>query len=98
MVPVRWEDELGGWLLTGYAEVAAALADPRVSRGRGPQEGDLLTRLLSRMMLFTDPPRPYAPPRLRNRRYAEGGSRRFGRGSLRWSTRSWRRSLGASGI
>ena len=54
--PVHWEEELGGWLLTGYAEVAAALADPRVSRGRGPQEGDLLTRLLSRMMLFTDPP------------------------------------------
>ena len=36
--PVRWEDELQGWLLTGYWEVAAALADPRVSRveaGRG---------------------------------------------------------------
>jgi cytochrome P450 len=54
--PVRWEEDLGGWLLTGYAEVAAALADPRVSRGRGPQEGDLLTRLLSQMMLFTDSP------------------------------------------
>ena len=54
--PVHWEEELGGWVLTGYAEVAAALADPRVSRGRGPQEGDLLKRLLSRMMLFTDPP------------------------------------------
>jgi cytochrome P450 len=54
--PVRWEEELAGWVLTGYAEVAAALADPRVSRGRGPQEGDLLRRLLTRMMLFTDPP------------------------------------------
>ncbi len=54
--PVRWEEELEGWVLTGYAEVAAALADPRVSRGRGPQEGDLLRRLLTRMMLFTDPP------------------------------------------
>jgi cytochrome P450 len=54
--PVHWEEDLGGWVLTGYAEVAAALADPRVSRGRGPQEGDLLKRLLSRMMLFTDPP------------------------------------------
>jgi len=52
----HWDDELGGWVLTGYAEVAAALADPRVSRGSGPREGDLLTRLLSRMMLFTDPP------------------------------------------
>jgi cytochrome P450 len=54
--PVRWEEELKGWVLTGYAEVAAALADPRVSRGGGPGEGDLLTRLLTRMMLFTDPP------------------------------------------
>ena len=36
--PVRWEEELNGWLLTGYAEVAGALADPRVSRGSGPQE------------------------------------------------------------
>ena len=54
--PVRWEEELNGWLLTGYAEVAGALADPRVSRGSGPQEGDLLRRLLTRMMLFTDPP------------------------------------------
>jgi cytochrome P450 len=54
--PVHWQEELNGWLLTGYAEVAAALADPRVSRGGGPQEGDLLRRLLTRMMLFTDPP------------------------------------------
>jgi pimeloyl-[acyl-carrier protein] synthase len=54
--PVRWEEELRGWVLTGYAEVAAALADPRVSRGGGPQDGDLLRRLLTRMMLFTDPP------------------------------------------
>jgi len=54
--PVRWEEEFRGWVLTGYAEVAAALADPRVSRGSGPREGDLLTRLLTRMMLFTDPP------------------------------------------
>jgi pimeloyl-[acyl-carrier protein] synthase len=54
--PVRWDEELRGWVLTGYREVAAALADPRVSRGGGPREGDLLTRLLTRMMLFTDPP------------------------------------------
>jgi hypothetical protein len=31
-------------VLTGYAEVAAALADPRFSQVRGPQEGDLLKR------------------------------------------------------
>jgi cytochrome P450 len=54
--PVRWEEKLEAWILTGYAEVSAALADPRISRGRGPQEGDLLRRLMTRMMLFTDPP------------------------------------------
>jgi pimeloyl-[acyl-carrier protein] synthase len=53
---VHWEDDLEGWVLPGYGEVAVALADPRVSRGGGPREGDLLTRLLTRMMLFTDPP------------------------------------------
>ena len=54
--PVGWEEDLNGWLVTGYADVAGALADPRISRGGGPQEGDLLRRLLTRMMLFTDPP------------------------------------------
>jgi pimeloyl-[acyl-carrier protein] synthase len=54
--PVHWEEELDAWVLTGYAEVAATLADPRVTRGGGPREGDLLTRLLTRMMLFMDPP------------------------------------------
>ncbi len=53
---VHWEEELNAWVLTGYGEVAAALADPRVTRGAGPREGDLLTRLLTRMMLFMDPP------------------------------------------
>ncbi len=53
---VHWEEELDGWVLTAYGEVAAALADPRVSRGGGPREGDLLTRLLTRMMPLTDPP------------------------------------------
>jgi cytochrome P450 len=42
--PVHWEEELDAWVLTGYAEVAAALADPRVTRGGGSREGDLLTR------------------------------------------------------
>jgi cytochrome P450 len=54
--PVCWEEELEGWVLTGHREVSAALGDPRVSSGGGPREGDLLTRLLTRMMLFTDPP------------------------------------------
>ena len=54
--PVCWDEELGGWVLTGYDEVAAALADPRITRGGLPRQGDLLTRLLTRMMLFMDPP------------------------------------------
>ena len=54
--PVHWNEELRAWVLTGYREVSAALSDPRVSRGDGPRDGDLLTRLLTRMMLFTDPP------------------------------------------
>jgi cytochrome P450 len=36
--PVRWKEELGGWVVTSYREVAAALADPRVSRGGGSRE------------------------------------------------------------
>jgi pimeloyl-[acyl-carrier protein] synthase len=55
--------------LTGYGEVAAALADPRISRGRGPQEGDLLRRLLTRMMLFTDPPKHTRLRALANRAF-----------------------------
>src|SRR5881628_3056136 len=46
--PVRWVPDLGAWVLTGHAEVAAALADPRISRGSGPREGDLLTRASAR--------------------------------------------------
>jgi cytochrome P450 len=75
---VRWEEELRGWLVTGYADVAAALAEPRVSRGRGPREGDLLTRRVTRMMPFTDPPdhtrlralanRAFTPKRVETRR------------------------------
>ena len=95
--PVRWEEDLRGWLLTGYAEVAAALADPRVSRGGGPQEGDLLRRLLTRMMLFTDPPDHTRLRALANRAFTPSASRRCGPGSLRSSTSSWPRSMRASG-
>jgi cytochrome P450 len=69
--PVVWDDALRSWLLSGYAEVAAALSDPRLARGRTAEEeaaileqltasgqGELrpLRRLLWRMMLFSDPP------------------------------------------
>jgi len=69
--PVLWDETLRSWLLSGYAEVAAALSDLRLTRGRTAQEeavildqltasgqGHLrpLRKLLWRMMLFSDPP------------------------------------------
>ena len=69
--PVRWDETLHSWVLSGYAEVAAALNDPRLARGRTAEEeavildqlaasgqGQLrpLRQLLWRMMLFSDPP------------------------------------------
>jgi pimeloyl-[acyl-carrier protein] synthase len=69
--PVLWDETLHSWLLSGYAEVAAALNDPRLTRGRTAEEeavildqlassgqGQLrpLRQLLWRMMLFSDPP------------------------------------------
>jgi cytochrome P450 len=70
--PVCWDEELGGWVLTCYDEVAAALGDPRITRGGGPREGDLLTRLLSRMMLFMDPPGHTRLRALANRAFTPG--------------------------
>ena len=32
--PVMWDETLHSWVLSGYAEVAAALNDPRLARGR----------------------------------------------------------------
>ncbi|HEX5502977.1 MAG TPA: hypothetical protein VFW96_10160 [Thermomicrobiales bacterium] len=69
--PVAWDDTLGAWLLSGYAEVAAALNDPRLQRGRsaareaqvlaqlaaeGREELRPVHQLLWKMMLFSDPP------------------------------------------
>ena len=33
--PVHWDEEHQVWLLTRYADVAAALAEPRLARGAG---------------------------------------------------------------
>lgn len=33
--PVHWDDMLGGWILTRYADIDAALQDPRFSSGGG---------------------------------------------------------------
>ncbi len=58
--PVHWDEEHQVWVLTRYADVAAALANPRLVRGTGEvtvETDDPLRRLLSRMMLFSEPPR-----------------------------------------
>ena len=60
--PVHW-DERGSWVLTRYADVVAALRDPRLSAERFsldvsglPEEMQRPVRALARQMLFLDPP------------------------------------------
>ncbi len=64
--PVHWSEILGGWVLTRYADVKAALNDPRFSadritpfaRSREVGDADLaaLLRLIGLWAVFTDPP------------------------------------------
>jgi cytochrome P450 len=65
--PVHWSDILGGWVLTRYADVRAALADPRLSADRitpflarrTPTASEAVETLLRRVglwVVFTDPP------------------------------------------
>ncbi len=65
--PVLWDDFLGRWILTGYADVLACLRDPRLSaervgalRTQLPQEVVEKIRPMERVfeswMLFLDPP------------------------------------------
>ncbi len=65
--PVLWDDFLGRWILTGYADVLACLRDPRLSAERVgalrtllPQEVVEKIRPMERVfeswMLFLDPP------------------------------------------
>lgn len=65
--PVHWSDILGGWVLTRYADVKAALSDPRLSadritpflehqaRGRRADVQEL-GRQIGLWAVFTDPP------------------------------------------
>src|SRR6266700_8364981 len=58
--PVHWDEEHQLWVLTRYTDVAAALVSPGLVRGSGEvtiKTDDPLRRVLSRMMLFSEPPR-----------------------------------------
>lgn len=65
--PVFWDEKLNCWVLTGYADVVAALRDPRFSAQRFVTDTDWMPpemvealgtpmRALTRQMLFLDPP------------------------------------------
>jgi len=66
--PVYWDAQRDTWVLTRYADVAAALRDPRLSAervlpGQGPTAGaetgrdeSPIARAMAKQMLFLDPP------------------------------------------
>ncbi len=57
--PVHWDEKHQIWVVTRYADVAAALVNPLLVRGAGEvtiETDDPLRRVLSRMMLFSEPP------------------------------------------
>ncbi len=70
-IPIYWDEERGTWLLTRYADVIAALRDPRLSAERilpeqeaaegatGLADGGVespMARVMAKQMLFLDPP------------------------------------------
>jgi pimeloyl-[acyl-carrier protein] synthase len=70
--PVHWDEEHELWVLSRYTDVAAALADTRLVRGSGEiavETDDPLRRVLSRMMLFAEPPRHTRLRALANRAF-----------------------------
>ena len=69
---MHWDEEHQVWVLTRYADVAASLADPRLARGAGDlkvEVEDPLRRVLSQMMLFSEPPRHTRLRALANRAF-----------------------------
>ncbi len=70
--PVHWDEEHQLWVLTRYTDVAAALVSPGLVRGSGEvtiKTDDPLRRVLSRMMLFWEPPRHTRLRSLANRAF-----------------------------
>jgi len=65
--PVHWSDALGGWVLTRYDDVKAALTDPRLSadrispfvrhRAASGRPVPNLARIVGNWAVFADPPR-----------------------------------------
>ncbi len=66
--PVHWDEEMGYWAVTRYADVVAALRDPRLSAARTAPSVDAwlppelhealgpVVHAIMRQMLFLDPP------------------------------------------
>jgi len=66
--PVHWDEELGFWVLTRYADIASVYHDPRFSRAQGLRRGferlpeseqviaEPVYRSFSKTMFYSDPP------------------------------------------
>ncbi|HLF74586.1 MAG TPA: cytochrome P450 [Anaerolineales bacterium] len=66
--PVHWDEEMGFWVLTRYADIAAVYNDPRFSRAEGLRRGferlpgseqvvaEPVYRSFSKTMFYSDPP------------------------------------------
>lgn len=66
--PVHWDEELGFWVLTRYADIASVYHDPRFSRAQGLRRGferlpepeqviaEPVFRSFSKTMFYSDPP------------------------------------------
>jgi len=70
--PVHWDEAHQLWVVTRYADVAAALVNPMLVRGGGDatvQTDDPLRKVLTRMMLFSEPPRHTRLRSLANRAF-----------------------------
>ncbi|HET9912568.1 MAG TPA: cytochrome P450 [Anaerolineales bacterium] len=66
--PVHWDEELGFWVLTRYADIASVYQDPRFSRAQGLRSGyerlpeseqtiaEPVYRCFAKTMFYSDPP------------------------------------------